>query len=633
MLKRLDLRGVPNAELAARLPRPDLATDEPVAAVRAVLAEVRQGGDAAVRRLTERFDGVDVADPRVTASALDQARQAADPQFVAALVESAESIEAFHRTQLRDPHRHERLGITVEAFGVAVARAGCYVPGGRASYPSSVLMTAVPARVAGVDQVVLCVPPDRDTGQVAAATLVAASVAGVDEVYAIGGAQAIGAMAYGTESVAPVDVIVGPGNLYVALAKREVAGLVGVPSAFAGPSEIVVVADETTPPTYAAIDVIVQAEHGPDGLAWLITWSTEAADDIDAEIERLVAGAPRRADIEANFERGGHLALVDGPEAAMVVANVIAPEHLQLMNDDPAALVSQVRNAGAVFCGPLAPASIGDYVAGPSHVLPTFGSARFSSAAHRRRLPQARARGHRRARGLRPGGSPRRDPGPGRRLRRPRPVDRPATRGRWRSRPPGGWPTRGRRWRSGAEPLGRGEPDGRSRPPGGWPTRGRRWRSGAEPLGRGEPDGRSRPPGGWPTRGPSKLIKPRDDVALMEGYHSPQVEVAVRLNTNEAPEPPPAAWERAWLAALAQVDWHRYPDRSAAELRAAIAALHQVDPDPGLRGQRLQRGAADRAADLWRARANGGGVGADLCPAPPHRRGHRHGGGHRPAGP
>jgi histidinol dehydrogenase len=380
VLTRLDLRGVAQADLADRLPRPDLATEEPVAAVRSVLAEVRDGGDAAVRRLTERFDGVVVPRSRVDAGEIADALAQADPDLLAALREAHDAIEAFHRTQLHPPHRHERQGISVEAYDRAVGRAGLYVPGGRAAYPSSVLMTAVPARVAGVDQVVLCVPPDRDTGHIAAPTLVAAAVAGVDEVYAIGGAQAIAAMAYGTESLAPVDVIVGPGNLYVALAKREVAGVVGVPSAFAGPSEIVVVADETTPPTYAAIDVIVQAEHGPDGLAWLITWSSAAADAIDAEIERLVAAAPRRADIEANFARGGHLALVDGPDQAMAVANLIAPEHLQLMNADPAALVDQVRNAGAVFCGVLAPASIGDYVAGPSHVLPTFGSARFASA-------------------------------------------------------------------------------------------------------------------------------------------------------------------------------------------------------------------------------------------------------------
>jgi len=380
VLRRLDLRGVADADLASRLPRPDLATDEPVAVVRALLAEVRGGGDAAVRRLTERFDGVVLERSRVDPDQIEAARAAADPDLLAALGEAHDAIEAFHRTQLRPDHRHQRGGITVDAHDVAVGRAGLYVPGGRAAYPSSVLMTAVPARVAGVEQVVLCVPPDRDTGCVAAPTLVAAAVAGVDEVHAIGGAQAIGAMAYGTESLAPVDVIVGPGNLYVALAKREVAGVVGVPSAFAGPSEIVVVADETTPPAYAAIDVIVQAEHGPDGLAWLITWSESAADAIDDEIGRLVATAARRSDIEANFAGGGHLALVDGPAQAMAVANLIAPEHLQLMSADPESLVPLVRNAGAIFCGALAPASIGDYVAGPSHVLPTFGSARFASA-------------------------------------------------------------------------------------------------------------------------------------------------------------------------------------------------------------------------------------------------------------
>jgi histidinol dehydrogenase len=224
------------------------------------------------------------------------------------------------------------------------------------------------------------VPPDRASGHIAAVTLAAAAVAGVDEVYAIGGVQAIGAMAYGTESMRRVDVIAGPGNLYVALAKREVARVVGVSSAFAGPSEIVVVADESTNPTYAAIDVIVQAEHGPDGLAWLITWSDAAADAIDAEIDRLVESAPRRLDIESNFANGGYLALVDGPAEAIAVANLIAPEHLQLMGADAADLVPLVRNAGAVFCGELAPASIGDYVAGPSHVLPTFGSARYASA-------------------------------------------------------------------------------------------------------------------------------------------------------------------------------------------------------------------------------------------------------------
>ena len=224
-------------------------------------------------------------------------------------------------------------------------------------------------------------PPSAD-GTVPDPVLAAAALAGVDEVYRIGGAQAIAALAYGTESIPAVDVIVGPGNVYVALAKRQVAGegRVGVPSSFAGPSEVVVVADDTTPPAYAAIDVVVQAEHGPGGLAWLVTWSEDAADAIDDQIERLVAGAPRQADIESTLATGGYLALVDGPSHAIEVANLIAPEHLELMCDEPESLVALVRHAGAVFCGPLSPASIGDYVAGPSHVLPTFGSARFGEA-------------------------------------------------------------------------------------------------------------------------------------------------------------------------------------------------------------------------------------------------------------
>ncbi|HEX9259101.1 MAG TPA: histidinol dehydrogenase, partial [Acidimicrobiales bacterium] len=270
----------------------------------------------------------------------------------------------------------------IRSLPIPVARAGCYVPGGRAIYPSTVVMTATIAKVAGVPEVVLCVPPDRATGLPPDATMAAAAVCGVDEVYAIGGAQAVAAIAYGTETIRPVDVIVGPGNVYVALAKREVAseGLVGVPSSFAGPSEVVVIADATAPADFAAIDILVQAEHGPDGLAWLITWDERAANAITAAVTRLTEASPRRADLEATFARSGFAVLVDGPEQAMSVANAIAPEHLQLMTANPEALVALVRNAGAVFCGPWSPASVGDYVAGPSHVLPTYGSARYGSA-------------------------------------------------------------------------------------------------------------------------------------------------------------------------------------------------------------------------------------------------------------
>ena len=240
-------------------------------------------------------------------------------------------------------------------------------------------MTVVPARVAGVEVVVLCVPPGPD-GRVADVTLAAAAVAGVDAVYAVGGAQAVAAMAYGTASIPAVDVIAGPGNVYVALAKREVAGQVGVPSAFAGPSEVVVVADATVPPEFAAIDVVVQAEHGPDGLAWLVTWDEAVADAVEAEVLRIAEVAPRRSDITATLVASGWSVLVDGPDEALAIADAIAPEHLQLMVAGAGDMAERVHNAGAVFCGPWSPASLGDYVAGPSHVLPTAGTARFAGA-------------------------------------------------------------------------------------------------------------------------------------------------------------------------------------------------------------------------------------------------------------
>jgi len=378
VLRRLDLRGAGN-DLRGKLPRPDQATEGPLAAVKEILAEVRERGDDAVRDLTERFDGTRPGALRVPPEAITAALEAIDPELRTALEVAAAGIRDFHEQQLVPDHTYERDGITVVGRKVPVDRAGCYVPGGRAIYPSTVLMTAVPAKVAGVAEVVLCVPPDKE-GRVPLPTLAAAAIAGVDEVYAIGGAQAVGAMAYGTESVRPVDVIVGPGNVFVALAKREVTGLVGVPSSFPGPSEVVVIADDTSPADLAAVDVILQAEHGPGGLAWLISWSEEALDAITAEIAAQVAVAPRRADIESTFAEGGYAVLVDSPEQAVAVSNTIAPEHLELLNADPQALVPLVRHAGAVFCGPWSPASVGDYLAGPSHVLPTDGTARFGSA-------------------------------------------------------------------------------------------------------------------------------------------------------------------------------------------------------------------------------------------------------------
>lgn len=378
VLNRLDLRGV--ADPSGRLPRPKVDADEPVAAVRSIIAEVRERGDRALFELTARFDGVELSSLAVPREDLDAAVEALDPEVRGALELARDRIAAHHRAQLQEPVEHSSDGVRIRSYRRPVDRAGCYVPGGRAAYPSTLLMTSVPARVAGVEDVVVCVPPDRATGSVAPVTLAAAAIAGVDEVYAVGGAQAVAALAHGTESIRPVDVICGPGNKYVAIAKQEVAGTVGVAAAFAGPSEVVVVADGTVPPELAAVDVILQAEHGPDGLAWLITWDEAVADAVTEQVARLVASAPRREDIEATLAEGGYAVVVDSPEAAIRIADLVAPEHLELLCADPERLVPLVRNAGAIFCGPWSPASIGDYVAGPSHVLPTYGTARFASA-------------------------------------------------------------------------------------------------------------------------------------------------------------------------------------------------------------------------------------------------------------
>jgi histidinol dehydrogenase len=385
VLTRLDLRGGRgDADLRDVLPAPAIGGEglaESTQAVRAILDRVRVDGDRAVRELTWQFDGVAVDDLRVPDAEAMAALAAIPPELRTAMQAAHDNIVAYHRTQLHDDARQARNGVVVRDLTIPVDRAGLYVPGGRAPLASTVLMTAGAARVAGVGGLALCSPPGPD-GRLPAPILAAAAIAGVDEVYRIGGAQAIGALAYGTESVPAVDVIVGPGNRYVAIAERLVAGdgLVGVPSAFTGPSEVVVVADESTPVTYAAVDLVVQAEHGPDGLAYLITWSEAAADAISDEVDRITDASPRRAEILATLERGGFAVLVDGPEQAMAVANVIAAEHLELQNDDPESLVPMIRCAGAVFLGPWAPASVGDYIAGPNHVLPTARSARYGSA-------------------------------------------------------------------------------------------------------------------------------------------------------------------------------------------------------------------------------------------------------------
>ncbi len=378
MLSRIDLRGFVGP-VGERLPRPRPVTEGPVEAVRAIIAEVRERGDEALLEFTKRFDGVELDRLTVSRDEIAAAADRTPAEVTAALEATVANVEAYHRRQLPTNTRYADRGVVLEERHRPVARAGCYVPGGGAVYPSTVIMTSVPARVAGVAEIALTVPPGVD-GHVPDVTLAAAAAAGVSEVHPVGGAQAVAALAYGTESVRAADVIVGPGSAWVALAQREVAGIVGVPSAFAGPSETVVMADGSADAVFAAADVVLQAEHGPDGLAWLVTWDEATAEAVEAEVARLAAAADRRREIASTLRSCGHSVLCSSPEQAVEVVNEVAPEHLELMVADPDALLPEVRNAGAVFCGPWAPASLGDYAAGSNHVLPTNGTARFASA-------------------------------------------------------------------------------------------------------------------------------------------------------------------------------------------------------------------------------------------------------------
>ncbi len=378
MLKTLDLRETAGDYLR-HLPRPKAATFPPTDVVREIVAAVRARGDAALLEYTERFDKVSLSELEVSRSLMQAGYERIPAELREALEVAGEAIRGYYELELHEDREFHHNGVVVQQLTIPVEVAGCYVPGGKARYPSSVLMTAIPARVAGVEEVVLCVPP-RPDGTIDDATLAAAYIASVDHLYSIGGAQAIAAMAYGTETVKRADVIVGPGNVYVAAAKREVADVVGIPTSFAGPSEVVVIADRTVPIEWAVMDVIVQAEHGPDGLAWLVTWDPEVAAEADAVCERLLAESPRRAETASTLTEGGYVVLVRDFQQAAEVSNAIAPEHLELLSANCDDLVPLIRNAGAVFVGPHATAAFGDYLAGPSHVLPTYGTARFASA-------------------------------------------------------------------------------------------------------------------------------------------------------------------------------------------------------------------------------------------------------------
>ncbi len=346
-------------------------------AVAEIIAAVRKRGDAALLDYTTRFDRHTPTTLRITAAEIDAATAGIAPELAAALDLAAERIERFHRAQLpSDLELPDPAGLTLGMRWNALDAVGLYVPGGKASYPSSVLMNALPAKVAGVQRIAMCVPtPD---GELAPLVLAAARRAGVTEVYRIGGAQAVAALAYGTASVAPVDRIVGPGNAYVAEAKRQVFGRVGIDS-IAGPSEVVVMADAAQDPALVAMDLLAQAEHDESAQSILVTDSAEFGRRVAAAVDVALAELPRAAIAGASWRDHGAIVVVRDWDEGVALVNRLAPEHLEILLPDPAAVFARVRHAGAAFLGPWCPEALGDYCAGPNHVLPTGRTARFAS--------------------------------------------------------------------------------------------------------------------------------------------------------------------------------------------------------------------------------------------------------------
>lgn len=349
-------------------------------AVAEIIETVKKGGDEALFSYTEKFDHckMDAAHIRVTREEIDEAYQKVDADFVEVMKKSAANIRAFHEKQLRNSWFDPKPDGTILGMKILpIAIAGVYVPGGKAAYPSSVLMNVLPAKVAGVERIIMTTPPGAD-GKVNPGTLVAAHIAGVDEIYKVGGAQAIAAMAFGTQSIPKVDKITGPGNIFVALAKKACFGYVSIDS-IAGPSEILVIADETANPRYVAADLLSQAEHDELASAILITTSKTLADQVSVEVDRFVANLSRREIIEKSLSNYGYILLVDSLDEAADTANEIASEHLEILTKDPFAMMTKIRNAGAIFLGEYSSEPLGDYFAGPNHVLPTNGTARFFS--------------------------------------------------------------------------------------------------------------------------------------------------------------------------------------------------------------------------------------------------------------
>lgn len=351
------------------------------AAVNDILLNVRTNKDEALFKYTKDFDKADInaSNIVVTKEEIEEAYTKVDPALVDVIRKSLRNIKEYHEKQKQYSWFDSKPNGTILGQKVTpLARAGVYVPGGKAAYPSSVLMNVVPAKVAGVEQIIMCTPPDHE-GKVYPTTLVAANEAGVDVVYKAGGAQAIAAMAYGTESIPKVDKICGPGNIYVALAKKAVFGYVSIDSV-AGPSEILVIADETANPRYVAADLLSQAEHDEMASAILITTSSELANKVSAEIDGFLKELSRSEIISKSLDNYGYILLVDDINEAVSVANDIASEHLEIVTKDPFNVMTKIKNAGAIFLGEYSSEPLGDYFAGPNHVLPTNGTSKFFSA-------------------------------------------------------------------------------------------------------------------------------------------------------------------------------------------------------------------------------------------------------------
>ena len=348
--------------------------------VNAIIEEVRNNRDQAVFNYTKQFDGADInaGNILVTEEEIAEAYEQVDTTLLAVIRKSLVNIKKYHEKQVQNSWFTTEDGIILGQKVTALATVGVYVPGGKAVYPSSVLMNVLPAKVAGVDRIVMCTPPGKD-GKVYPSTLVAAKEAGVDEIYKVGGAQAIAAMAFGTESVPKVDKIVGPGNIYVALAKKAVFGYVSIDSS-AGPSEILVLADETANPRYVAADLLSQAEHDEMASAILITTSQKLAEEVSAEIDQFVAELSRKEIIQKSLDNYGYILVADNMEEAIDTVNAIASEHMEIVTADPFHVMTKIRNAGAIFIGEYSSEPLGDYFAGPNHVLPTNGTAKFFSA-------------------------------------------------------------------------------------------------------------------------------------------------------------------------------------------------------------------------------------------------------------